>query len=110
MHCDGSGSIFVSSGADGGVDVRFYRSDQMDTYPSEDEPERLEHVREAVDELPEPEQYLISRIFFGGCTVAEAARELDMPDTEARRYIAEGLGELRAVLDHDSLGRMPAAD
>jgi hypothetical protein len=85
--------------------VRWYRRDDLDLEPSQPPVPRIERVRELVDELPAAERHIVERLFFGGDTLLQAAREAGINPKRARQLLASGLGKLRAdMLEDDQMG------
>ena len=62
------------------------------------EPTARERIRALVDALPKPEQYVISRIFFGGASLAQVGQECGHDKWWARTTRNRGLQRLRALL------------
>lgn len=89
---------------------RFYRRDDMDAWQSVEPPNRDDHLRQLVDELPEDQQHLVSRIFFGGAYAADAAAEIGMEPRKAREQLRQALDTIRARLHEDhAVGPLSAA-
>lgn len=89
---------------------RFYRRDDMDTWASQEPCGRDDHLRQLVDELPEAQQHLVSRIFFGGAYAADAAAEIGLEPRKARDELRKALDTLRAALHEDhAVGPLSAA-
>lgn len=76
------------------------RRDDLDLWASPDEPLRDEALRALVDELPELEQLIVSRLFFGGeCpTNAVVAAELGISIDALQRGKVRAFTRLRTKL------------
>jgi RNA polymerase sigma-70 factor (ECF subfamily) len=57
-----------------------------------------EHVRDALQELPQDERKAIELAYFGGHTYRDVARLLDAPEGTIKSRIRNGLRRLRVVL------------
>ena len=81
--------------------MRFYRDDQVDLWEDTPPPPRDENLRELVDELPEAQQHLVSRVFFGGAPLTTAAGEIGLSPERAGAVLAEALEGLRDALQEE---------
>ena len=78
--------------------MRFYRDDRADLW-EEPEPEfRDDVLRELVDGLPRRQRHLVSRVFFGGVPLKQAADEINLSVKDAKRQMEIGMGRLRDAL------------
>jgi DNA-directed RNA polymerase specialized sigma24 family protein len=81
--------------------MRWARWADMDVNEAPEAPFRDDHLRELVDQLPELQCELLSRHFFGGVSVAEAARELGLTTRQAREELTRALDHLRDLLSSE---------
>ena len=78
--------------------MRFYRDDRPDLW-EEPEPEfRDDRLRELVDGLPRRQRHLVSRVYFGGVPLKQAAEEIRLSPKDAKRQMEIGLGRLQRAL------------
>lgn len=63
-----------------------------------------EHVREALQRLPEGERQAIELAYFGGKTYREVAQDLGQPEGTVKSRIRSGLRHLRAELSDAGVG------
>jgi RNA polymerase sigma-70 factor (ECF subfamily) len=63
-----------------------------------------EHVREALDEIPEEERRAIELAYFGGLTYREVAELLGQPEGTVKSRIRSGLRRLRGGLTKSGVG------
>lgn len=91
--------------------IRWFRQEDMDLFPSQDEAGRMDDLREMVDNLPPKERHIIERFFFGGATLCQIADELKVSQKHARLLRTRALERLRTeVLGGDpEVGPVPAA-
>ena len=66
--------------------------------PSEFRDDRL---RELVDGLPKKQRHMVSRVFFGGAHVKDAAAEIKLSPPTGRQLLENGLGRLRRALQEE---------
>jgi DNA-directed RNA polymerase specialized sigma24 family protein len=59
---------------------------------------RSEQLRELVDGLPKQHRHMVSRVYFGGAPVTDAAREIGVTQSVAKRLLREALEGLRGSL------------
>ena len=90
---------------------RFFRTDQLDTWASLEDKPRDDLLRELIDQLPEVQRHLISRVYFGQSKRNEAAAEAGISPKKAKEQLEEGLETLRRLLldDDRELGGLSAA-
>lgn len=81
--------------------MRWYREADPDQWESHDPPQQDEHLRELVDSLPRRQQHLVSRVFFGGAPLTEAAAELNIDTDRAKRLLEIALETLRCALSEE---------
>jgi RNA polymerase sigma-70 factor, ECF subfamily len=63
-----------------------------------------DHVREALQQLPEGERQAIELAYFGGKTYREVAHDLGQPEGTVKSRIRSGLRHLRAELSDAGVG------
>jgi RNA polymerase sigma-70 factor (ECF subfamily) len=63
-----------------------------------------DHVREALDQLPDGERQAIELAYFGGATYREVATMLDQPEGTVKTRIRSGLRRLRTGLAEAGVG------
>jgi RNA polymerase sigma-70 factor, ECF subfamily len=63
-----------------------------------------DHVRTALEQLPEGERTVIEMAYFGGATYREVAAELDLPEGTVKSRIRRGLTRLRTELADSGVG------
>jgi DNA-directed RNA polymerase specialized sigma24 family protein len=91
--------------------MKWYRRDDMDLMPAIEPVYRSDRLRELVDKLPLEQQHLISRVYFGGATVAEAAAEIEIPEYRAKGQLNRAFATLReAVLQDHQVGSVRPDD
>lgn len=82
--------------------MRWYRRNDMDLEPNPDEPFRDDRLRDLVDELlDEDENYIVSRMFFGGAPFTTVSAEMNLSDYRAKEVLDRALARLREVLEAD---------
>jgi DNA-directed RNA polymerase specialized sigma24 family protein len=87
--------------------LRWYRRDDFDLDPAPLPVDRVERLRELVDELPTNHRHVASRMFFGGATHIDAGTEIGVSAKRARELLAEAVRMLRtALLEDDEVGSM----
>lgn len=92
--------------------VRWFRSDSMDARAMSDPEERIERIRELVDELEGDRHLVISMLFFGAGppTFADVAMELGVSVHKVKEILRAALAELKEhVLEDDGLGEVLSA-
>ena len=83
--------------------MRFYRFDPQTRLYEEPEPEfRDDRLRELVDELPEKQQHMVSRVFFGQEHLKTAAEEIGVSPPTGRQILEDGLEALRHALQEEN--------
>lgn len=90
----------------------FVRAD-LDLWEASDPEIRIERIRELVDELPETQQLVVSRLFFGGVipTFTDLAEELGLSAYKIKEALDEALVRLReALLEDYAVGAVSADD
>lgn len=70
----------------------------MDSRESPEEPFRDDNLRELVDGLTPHKRHLVSRVYFGGAFLTEAAAEIRIDINKAKALMAEALEELKHAL------------
>jgi DNA-directed RNA polymerase specialized sigma24 family protein len=91
--------------------MRWYRRDDMDLLPAADPVFRSDRLRDLVDELPDEQRYLVSRIFFGGASVTDVAAELNIKQYRAKVQLSRAFDTLReAVLQDHEMGPLRTDD
>lgn len=78
--------------------MRIYRVDDMDLREAQDPAEQDVELRRLVDWLPDAQRHLVSRTYFGGCFLSQAAREIGLPKRMARNQRDAGLAQLHVWL------------
>lgn len=78
--------------------MRILRTDQMDNREAPEEPFRDDRLRELVDALPARQRHLVSRVYFGGDTLTQAAAEIKLETPKAKALLTEALEKLRRAL------------
>lgn len=80
--------------------MRHIRTDpqRMDAQAAPKQGVRDEVLREQVDWLPELEQHMVSRVYFGGATVVEAAEEAGVSLADGKKAVKNGIELLRQDL------------
>jgi DNA-directed RNA polymerase specialized sigma24 family protein len=81
--------------------VRIYREDQTDLWEDPPPVFRDDRLRELVDELPEKQCHLVSRVYFGGAALKTAAAEIGVSPPTARQILEDALGALRDALSQE---------
>jgi DNA-directed RNA polymerase specialized sigma24 family protein len=81
--------------------MRWYRESDPDQWEDQGPPPRDERLRELVDQLPRRQQHLVSRVFFGGAHLTEAAAEIKMKPLVAGRLLERALEGLRRALQEE---------
>ena len=90
--------------------LRQYRRDDLDDWAALDEPTQDEPLRVMVDSLPAVQKHIVERVYFGGATITEAAKEAGINVKQARTEEASALKALRALLrEADEVGSLSAA-
>lgn len=82
--------------------MKFDRYADADLWESQAPPPRNEQLRELVDGLPKIEQHLVSRVYFGGAPLTEAAEEIGVEVTVATRLLKGALRMLRDALQAEN--------
>lgn len=93
--------------------MRQYRRDDMDLEPALEGEERIERIRELVDELPEREQLAVSLFFFGAGapTLKSVARDMGVTEYKLKEFLNRAYAILaEALQEEDCLGPLLAAD
>ena len=93
--------------------VRYLRRDDMDLEGNEEDPVRIELVREIVDELAEDEQLAVSLLYFGAGspTIAQVAEDMHLSEYKFKELLSRALRNIRsALLEEDRLGSLLAED
>lgn len=70
---------------------------------------RSEMLRGMVDDLPEQERFVIERCFFGGATMRDVAKELNVSEKRARELRGVAFERLRSLLEADEMGPLSSA-
>lgn len=78
--------------------MKILRTDQMDNRESPEDVFRDDRLRELVDELPARQRHLVSRVFFGGDTLTQAASEINLDPLKAKVQLDKALEKLRRAL------------
>ena len=93
--------------------VRWFRRGDMELEPNDDQPLRIELIRELVDELPDDQYLAVSLLFFGGGnpTQAQVAEELGLSEYKLKEVITNALRNLREALqEEDRVGSLRTDD
>jgi DNA-directed RNA polymerase specialized sigma24 family protein len=81
--------------------VRIYRDDQADLWEEPPPVFRDDRLRELVDELPEKQCHVVSRVYFGGAPLKVAAAEIGVSPPTARQLLEDALWSLRDALSQE---------
>lgn len=81
--------------------MRIYRSNEPELWPEPEPVFRDDRLRELVDRLPPDSRWMVERVFFGGATVTEAAREAAVSFDMGQRALKRGLEALRGELSSE---------
>lgn len=81
--------------------MRIYRDNQVDLWPDVPPVFRDDRLRELVDELPERQAFVVSRVFFGGAPLKTVAAEIGVSPPTARTILESALGALRDALQEE---------
>ncbi len=81
--------------------MRIYREDQVDLWEDPPPVFRDDRLRELVDELPDKQCHMVSRVFFGGAPLKVAAAEIGVSPPTARQIMEDGIARLRDALSEE---------
>lgn len=81
-----------------GETFRFFRRNDLDTWASKEDDPRDDLLRELIDQLPEVQRHLISRVYFGQAHRNDAAAEAHISPRKAKEELEAGLETLRQLL------------
>lgn len=78
--------------------MRWWREGEPERWAEPEPVFRDDALRELVDSLPSRQRHMVSRVYFGGAHVTDAAAELRIDEAEARAILAKALDRLRRSL------------
>lgn len=83
----------------GKLTARTIRIDYIDEFAAPEQPVQDLGLRELVDQLPPDQKHLVERVYFGGDSPRNAAREIGVSIAVADRLLREALAQIRAWLE-----------
>lgn len=82
--------------------MQIYRFDPLTHLIEDPEPVfRDDRLRELVDELPERQAFIVSRVYFGGAPLKTAAAEIGVSPPTARQILEDALEGLREAMSQE---------